>query len=428
MKDNAIVSKDVMPIAGFFGPYPQAKEHKHILPNLISDEIYEMIADAGIKLIVYSNIDYQKAPDLVMKSLDLGHKYGIGQYIFDSTVLDYAGNDKIDVEVLKEQIGKYNTHPAFRGMYIVDEPRTAYYLPTDGTKDIDKFVKLADILQYQLGYDCYLNMFPVWNLPVNQQNFIKYVDEFCTTLNPKVVSWDKYPFSTKDDISVYFYIMSLMRDYAKKMHVPFWAAIQAGGQWNDEKKRFDSEVPYYPNEAQLHWNVNTCLAFGAQGLYYFPLMQPKHFAWAESTEWDFKRNGIVGANGVKNEWHEYAKRINRQIRAVDEVLMNSVHQGVITSGVKAKEDVRLTTCILESGQFRELVSVVGEAMIGCFDYCGKTALYVVNYSMEQPQNITLCLNDMHHVKMIQKTESSCMSTQKVMLEMTAGEGVLLVIE
>ena len=240
--------------------------------------------------------------------------------------------------------------------------------------------------------------------------------------------WDKYPFSTEDDISVYFYIMSLMREHAKSMNVPFWTAIQAGGQWNDDKQRFDSELPYYPNEAQLHWNVNTSLAFGAQGFYYFPLIQPRTFAWAKSTEWDFKRNGIIGANGIKNEWHTYAKKIHQHIRAIDEVLMNAVHQGVIVSGTKAKEDVRLTTCILESEQFNELASVTGEAMIGCFDYQGKTALYVVNYSMEQAQKIILHLDDVSDVKMIQKAKSFWMSTKEVILEMTAGEGILLIIE
>ena len=168
-----------------------------------------------------------------------------------------------------------------------------------------------------------------------REDYERYVAEFCETLRPKVLMWDNYPFSSTEGLDVYFYNMNLMREYAKRYDIPFWAFIQAGAQWNDEKKHFESETPYFPSKEQFDWNVNTSLAFGAKGIQYFPLIQPEHFAFAgteEVPEWDFNRNGIIGANGQLNSWYYYAQEINAHIRVIDEVLMNSVHQGIIVTG------------------------------------------------------------------------------------------------
>lgn len=420
--------KDVMPITGYFGPYPShTSRDGDVFPNYISDEFMEMFADAGINLIVYSNLTYSNNPELVKEYLDLGEKYGIGIFVNDSNVLDYAGNDDISAAKIGEEVANYCDHPAFCGMYVVDEPTTPYYQPGDGTRYISKYEDLAKILQYDLNLVCYMNLLPVWNMETKQEAYEKYLQEFCDTVKPKVLMWDKYPFSSNDGLEVYFYNMGLIREHAEKNNIPFWAFIQAGSQWNDDKKYFDSELPYYPNQSQFNWNVNTSLAFGAQGIQYFPLIQPVHFAYAASTEWDFQRNGIIGAIGNKNQWYYYAQSINKHIGAIDEVLMNSVSKGIIVSGEQAKKDTELTKCVIDSGQFQELMSMSGDAMVGCFNYNGKTALYVVNYDMEYAQKITLNLNEAHDVQIIQNAETSYVNGQNVQLDMAAGEGVLVVI-
>ena len=315
-------------------------------------------------------------------------------------------------------------------MYVIDEPQGTLYEPGKGSRVVTKYGEIAKVLQYEMGLPCYLNMLPIWRMEEGERkaNYEQYVAEFCEILQPKILMWDNYPFASKEGFYAYFYNMNLMREWAKKQQVPFWAFIQAGAQWNDDKKHFDSVRPYFPNEAQFQWNVNTCLAFGAQGIQYFPLIQPEHFTWAESTKWDFRRNGMIGADGKKNQWFDYAKRINKHIRAIDEVLMHSVHQGIIATSKKAKEDVRLITCEIESQKFNELQSVTGNVMVGCFDYSGKTALYVVNYDMESGQSIIVNFDDSYQMSVYQNAQLSDTKTQSLQLDMAAGEGILIVIE
>ena len=423
-----IGGKDVMPITGYYGPYPSyVSRDGDVFPNYISEEFMEAFADAGINLIVYSSLTYSSNAELVEQYLDMGEKYGIGIFVNDSNVLNYAGDDTVTASKVGEEIANYSDYPAFCGMYVVDEPTAPYYQAGDGTKFISKYVELAKILQNDLDILCYMNLLPVWDIDKKQEAYEQYVEEFCKTIKPKVLMWDKYPFSSSDGLDVYFYNMSLIREHAEEGNIPFWAFIQAGAQWNDENRYFDSELPYYPNQSQFNWNVNTSLAFGAQGIQYFPLIQPANFAYALTNEWDFQRNALIGAIGNKNQWYYYAQSINKHIAAIDEVLMNSVNKGIIVNGEQAKKDTDLTNCVIESGKFQELMSVSGDAMVGCFNYNGQTALYVVNYDMENPQLITLNLNKAHNIQLVQDAETSYVNSQNLQLNMAAGEGVLVVI-
>ena len=434
-KFDFIREKDVMPIGGFYGPHPLFhKEYEKVLGDLYKEEIYEMIAEAGIRFTVYSHTDYQEYPELVERCLDLGAQYGVGMYVLDSNVLQQAEREYVDVEQLKGDIEKYSKHPAFCGIYLVDEPGANYLKYSSKSHLISNYRQLANALQYELGYNCYMNMVAAWKLDENKENYERYVDEFCETLKPKVLVWDKYPFWTtfidREKLREYFFALNHNRERAKKEKIPFWVFVQAGAQFNDEKKHFES-ASYFPNEAQFQWNVNTYLAFGAQGILYFPLVQPEHFAYAGTDEepaWDFKRNGIIGADGNKTQWFDYAKRIHAHIREIDEVLMNAENQGVIVISEQAKKDMEYVSCMIGTGEFGELLSVSGDVMIGCFNYNGKTALYVVNYSMEQEQDVTLCFDKERNIKIVQNAENALVTENKIQLHMTAGEGILVVVE
>ena len=171
------------------------------------------------------------------------------------------------------------------------------------------------------------------------------------------------------------------------------------------------------------------LVFGAKGIEYFPLIQPHYYAFAESTEFDFERNGIFGAWGNKTQWYYYAQDINKQIAAVDEVLMNSVNKGVIASGKQAVSDTSYAeTAIMEGTSWRELESIDGDALVGCFNYQGKTALYVLNYSYEYAQKINLNFNGNYKFTVVQNGETSHYKGNDITLDMFAGDGALVVFE
>ena len=120
--------------------------------------------------------------------------------------------------------------------------------------------------------------------------------------------------------------------------------------------------------------------------------------------------------------------MNTHIAAVDEVLMNAVNKGVIVSGEQAKTDNAKSSCIIDGTSWRELADISGDAMVGCFNYQGKTALYVVNYDMENAQDISLTFGDSYSFSVVQNGHKTNLSGSAIKLPMQAGEGVLIVFE
>ena len=120
--------------------------------------------------------------------------------------------------------------------------------------------------------------------------------------------------------------------------------------------------------------------------------------------------------------------MNKQIAAVDEVLMNSVNKGVIVTSDQAKKDNGDSSCIMEGKSWRELTNITGDVMVGCFNYQGKSAYYVVNYDMEYAQNITMEFYDECNFTVIQNAETSKLQGNGMELTMAPGEGVLVVME
>ena len=423
-----IGGKDVMPIGGFFGPYVHSyNEDVRSFPNYISDEIFKMIADSGTNLIMYTMTDYGEHPDAMNTYLDLAEKNNLGVFITDKRISEAYGNREVDKKAVLQQLSNYCNHPAFCGIYLIDEPYTGYYSPREDGNTISKYSNIAKYLHDELDMITYGNLLPIYSVANGAETYERYVAEWCESIHPKMLLWDYYicdnGYASNEG---YFFNLSIMKKYAEKYNIPFWTYIQTGGRWSEIDPYIGTD-DYHPNEEEFNWNVNTCLAYGTKGLVYYTLIQPESEAFFTEKDGDFHTGGLIGCMGNKNQWYSYAQNISKHIRVIDEVLMNSVNKGVIVHGEQAKQELKNNEYVLESGTFNELQSVTGDAMVGCFNYNGKTALYVVNYSMEYAQNIQVKFDAKCKIQMVQNAEKSYISAKNLTLDMDPGEGVLLVL-
>lgn len=419
--------KDVMPISGYCGPFNTEFSTDGIsLPNYISDEFMQPLAECGLNLFHQANINYTYSPEDVEKFMELGEKYRLGIFVYDSEICMRTGENTLSLKEMDKRINEYQNYPAFCGVYVVDEPGTSYFLSELTTqRNLPDYVPVFNNLK-ELNVVGAGNLNPVWH-EYDYEAYNRYVEEYITTCNPPYVSFDHYVWDADRTQAGFLYNIDVIRHYCLKYNVPFWSYVQAGGQWNDSAAKFDS-VDYFPSEGQLHWSVNTALACGAKGIEYFMAIQPHYFAYADSTEFDVQRNGLLSCWGTKTQWWYYAKNANAQVAAVDDVLMNSASKGVLVSGKVATADTERCKFVLDGGSFREVESVEGNAMVGCFNYQGKTALYVVNYETEYAQKVTLNLYDSYNVKLVQKAEETRLNAKNLVLDMQPGEGVLVVFE
>lgn len=449
------IGDDTMPITGYHGPYVlQDADDVMLFPEYVTDDYFKMIADSGVNVTILEAMDYVAYPSLVKKALALGEKYGIGIYVEDSKLLELASADVTDEtkkQNIETRIAEYSVYESFAGIHLVDEPGTDDFHSNE--KLVSTYEALAGFLN-ELGVYTYVNMYPFdeeaaswWENITgtsSEDKYSDYVAEINETLSPVALMWDMYPFSVAEggteldvDISRYFWNMAEIRRQAQLNNKPFWAYVQAGANFSDtyENAYFNTKV-YAPNKGQFNWNMNTALAFGAQGIQYFELIQPDYFAYAGTSAadgmWDFNRNGLIGAFGNKTQWYDYAQAANTHVGAIDGVLMDSYSTQIIALGDAATATKDLTSMgVTTSAAYEELTSVTdgADVLIGCFDYKGKTALYVVNYNYDAKQEgIELTFTGTYDITKIENAVTTEESASSLTLDMEAGEGILLVIE
>lgn len=441
--------KNVMPIGGFYGPYSD---------TTITDGVFQLIQESGINLITYTSANAvdNYGENLVQQALALAEKYGIGMFVSDDAlnVIEKDENGNVtghtvvtSVEELAANMAAYSNYDSFLGINIVDEPKGAndWNVDTNETEEIadtnykryNYYRQLAQALKPYVNITNYVNMHG--SQSVDKGTYAAYVAEIAKDVN--VLSFDSYPYFEKDAytqltrLAAYLESLDIVRQAALDSGKPFWSFVQAGTDYRDDSS--NAATAGYYTEADTLWIVNTSLAFGAKGIQYFPLLQPEHFSY-NGDGYDYDRNGIIGANNEANRYYAMVQKANKQIAAIDEVLMNAYSTGVIVTGA-AKTDVSTAalgrnhtfTGILNRGTtYTEILNNVsgGDAMVGCFNYQGYEAYYVVNYSRTNSQTITLTLNDNAKYYAIADAVKTTGQGSSISLTVPAGAGVLVVLE
>ena len=448
---------DVMPVGGFYAPYASGGSIEgNPSPDFLTDYYYKVLSEAGINMFAYSvdRHSYGSANENVNKALDLCEKYNIGYFVDSFWVMNQLGSHTDDypldkmtlgtaqgkkiLENIVDELSKNGTRKSFLGLHSYDEPFTA---------QLDNIGVLSDAFysaSNTKGLDMYLNARGYW---AGEDNFWgysspiefgEYLDEIFKVVKPKMLSATQYPYisaQTSEAVltSLMYNVLAQYRSYSKKYGVPFRRMLQAGGQWNDELQWIESKDPY-PSEGELLYDVNMALCYGAKAIQYFPLIQPFHFSYEKGGTYDFtNRNGLIGADGNLTRWYYYAKRANTQVQAVDEYLMHSSSEKILVHGDKAIEAIitagKPTDDIVAAGDYRQLKSVSGDdAIVGCFNYKGKTALYVVNYSRTAKANVNLSFDkNNYRYTVIQRGETADVVGGQIPLTLDAGEGALIVL-
>ncbi len=426
---DAIGGEGVMPLAVFYAPYtPVNLKNANEVPDFSDEKYVRLFADAGINVFSWSLDVYPNAKPSIEKVLKLAEKYNIGYFVKDlylyqmvmyNEELGRPSREYNDYRIAKA-IEELSVYKSFIGFNLYDEP------PFEAMEYIGRINSAID--RFGNGkYASYVNILP--NYPMLKYNkssetvtYEQYVEEFLIKGNGKYFCFDHYVFD-ENNFRLYFENLDIVKKYCDAYEIPFWSFIQAGGQWNDAMIEFESK-DYYPSEGQLIWNVNTSVACGAKGLQYFLGIQPIYFAYALNGTYDFKRNAMIGADGSINEWYYYVQKVNKQLLACDEVIMNSVNRGVIASGA-AKNELEGLNMLIESGKFHELVAVEGDALVGCLEHEKKTSLYVVNYSFNEAKDVILRFDASHGLSIVQRAETTDIAAKNVKIHLEAGEAVLV---
>lgn len=411
---NAIGGKDVMPIVGYIGPTRDVTaSNGQEVPSLITDEMYRDIAESGVNAIAGQVDDYKNYKEDTMLAMDLASKYNIGYFIKDKYLVDIDGAYVFN-QSFEDRMSEYMDHKSFCGLYFRDEPEIM--MMNNLSIAMEEFYNASGSRKIHP----YFNLYPylVWN---SVSGYTKYLDAFMET-KPKYIAYDMYPFVTVGGESTmndtYYTNMSIIKKYSDEYKIPFWSFMQSCGS------NTDSENMRTPNEAELQFQVNTTLAYGAKGIKWFPLFHPHY--WATTTP---KGNGgLFYYDGTRTQFFDIAKRANTQILAIDHILMNATNMGIIFEGSSPVPTSNFAGEKIQSKTFRELTKVeAGSAMIGCFDYKGKTVLYVVNNSINSEDSVKLTFDNKYKYDIYRDGEKSEKKGSELTFEFNAGEAALVAL-
>lgn len=432
--DKYTFRENVMPIAGYFGPLLAyqlgieddiANEVEKYSFNTLTENVYRLISEAGINFInkIETRKDIQQAT--WAKTGHYADKYGI-----DIAYNIAFNNDYSDADWAK-LLARYAHFESFQAAHVRDEPWAGLTVgfPKDSVTDhMDTYSAFATRTNKFANLMGYTNLLPYYNnLTGNEDNdalYQAYLDKYIADFAPKMISYDYYPFPSfgEDDYKRYYRNLRIVRDTAKANDMPFWTYIQVGAA----EKGF-----YVGTEAEMRWNVNTSLAYGAKGIQYYTLIQTYGTAkWYKEDQpgvFNFNNAGVIAANGRPTQYYPYVKRINQQIMAVDEVLVNADFEKVLAVGLTAQLHTGEDATKYGSIKTINATDLTNGLVIGCFNYKGKEAYYIVNNSMEGENTATLTLDDTYSISAIAKDVNEVTTSNTYSVTLAAGDARLIVL-
>lgn len=347
--------------------------------DMVNEAHYKEMADCYINTsyALYDKVNYSAQ---VIKALEYAEKYNIS-YVAGGNGFDSATSlTTLESTIYKTLIK--NKPKALGGVLILDEPGYTNYEAMSTSRGLFEELLGEDLLYHSNLFPTYASAAQLYNrgntnvsVPEAGYTYEQYVDDFIRIYQPQVLSYDYYPLKKSGMKNDYFGNMSIIREKAAGAKIPFWVYIQTCS-YNKNTR--------IPNEAELHWLVNTSLAYGSKGIQYFTYVVPV------SSGGETFNGSMIDMEGNPTDVYYYAQSMNKYITEIDEVLMCSLSKGLMKSGTTPCDDIPEGDLVSSYGA---LASVEGNSvLVGCFDYNGKNAYYVVNNDVTAECTATLSFN------------------------------------
>jgi hypothetical protein len=213
-------------------------------------------------------------------------------------------------------------YPALAGINLFDEPSRKLF-------ERLKFAKTEVRDQFDDSRDLpYANVLPSYAARSMRgtRTYAEYLDLYLKVVRPPLLSFDHYPLLTQDRITAdYFSNWAAIRSRARKYGIPSWIFIQSmdfGGDIISPPRR-------KPNKAELYWQVNVSLAYGAKGIQYFTYWTPE-----DNNPFIHYGEALVTKDGTLTETYDRAEEVNGYLRKVGNQLLPLTSETVMHTGVK----------------------------------------------------------------------------------------------
>ncbi len=325
--------------------------------HLFDDARAQQIVAAGFD-VVGPPCEGLLNPTINRQALDVAARHGLRVWVNDPRLGNGVGDPQA-AAVVRDVVADYHDRPALAGYFVADEPEAEDFA---GVGAITKQLHAQDPERF-----AYVNLLPDYVGPerLGAPSYEDYVERFIAAAQPRLLSFDYYPFRVDEDRPSFFTNLATMRTVAERHRLPFMLIVLAmpHGGYRD------------PTEAELAWQVFHAVAFGARGISYFAYWTPAAVPQANVQRF---RLGLI-ENGKTTRHYFEAQRLNRAVRAFVAQLagfrsiavadstgqfgdrfplgpIEAIDGGAITAGWFTDDDHRLAT-MLVNRDYRRAASV-----------------------------------------------------------------------
>ncbi len=266
----------------------------------------------------------------------------------------------------------------------------------------------------RLAYSCLLpsyNWYDPNNDTFDYSTYESYVNNYISTVNPQVLSFDYYPFNMgwSDVIERDWYRdMGLFRKTAKANNIPFW--YYAGAVNGDNTAL---------SMAEVNVQMNVALAYGAK---YISLFGTNRYLYDAVT---FEKAADFDAKAA----------FNKKVVNIGNLLFDKTSTAIYHTGGIDNEEYygdNLSNCELLSSTSKFALSLTDKAIISVFEGAdGKQYVMVVNKDIENSiSNLSVSLSDTYSVAEFDSTNGTigtAASVNSITLNIEAGGAAVYVI-
>jgi hypothetical protein len=313
------------PIGIFWPPHPYAS----------TAERYAEIKSAGFDFILSGN--YAGDGNIFQYQLGLARTAGLQLLISDdiqirnmSRWFSISDNPADFLSVTPDEAralyirarDAYGPFSSLAGFNFYDEPGSGWFGTLAKTLAISR--ELAP------GLLPYINLLP--------SDDPAYYRDFVDIVKPSLISFDRYPLLAEGaEDANYFHNWAIVRDAALRGDIPAWVFIQTLA-YNNHRE---------PTAAELLWQINISLAYGAKGIQYFTYWTPEAargegFGPALITVDGRRTPRYAAARTINTTW---LRQVGRQLKPLVSESVVHANESPLPNGTVAFTPTNLVTSI-----------------------------------------------------------------------------------
>ena len=269
-----------------------------IPPEHSTLENYKLLKDLGftINYRTYGNNGDAK------KALDLAAAVGI-KILLETPEL-YSNTTKT--------VNSFKEHKGLFGYFIKDEPNANSFI------SLNKLI--SEIRKTDDRHEFYINLFPNYaeSAQLGTVNYYRYIQDYLKNVRTNIISFDNYSVTNNVVNDSWYKNLEYIAKVSDSLRRPFWGFILSTDVNNTYKT---------PTLESMKLQAFINLAYGAKGIQYFTYWTLLDLSGAQKFE-----EAVIKRNGAKGMQFNNVYTVNRSVRKLSPIFLNSTRQGTAHVG------------------------------------------------------------------------------------------------